>query len=73
VLGAAKLQRREHRDIHGKPGGHADCHVNHPVRDMVQRLVTAEQQREHGGEGDLSALISQSAPAAEEDAGRRRR
>jgi hypothetical protein len=68
VLGGAKLQRREDRDIHRKPGRHSDADLDQPVCDIVRRLVTAEQEHEQSGECDLSTLITQPPPAAEQDA-----
>ena len=67
VLGRPQLQRREHQDVDGEPGGHADADVDHPVRDVVERLIAAEEQDEQSREGDLGALISQPPPAADQD------
>lgn len=67
VLGRAQLQRREHHDVDGEAGGHADADVDHPVRDVVQRLMAAEEKHEQRGEGDLGSLVTEPLPAADQD------
>lgn len=59
VLGRAQLQGREGSNIDHQPGNHPDGDLAHPVRDVVQRLVAAEQQRKQGCERDLSTLVSE--------------
>jgi hypothetical protein len=66
MLGRAKLQRREHQDVHRQPGRHADADVDHPVGYITHRMIVAEEQREQRGEGHLGTLIPQPVPAADQ-------
>ena len=47
------------RRIDRQPGHHSDAEVDHPVGDVVNRLMAAEEQREQRGQGHLSTLVTQ--------------
>ena len=69
MLGGPQLQGWERQDVHGKAGGYTDADVDCPVGEVVQWLVTAEQQHEQSGERYLRALVSQPPPAAHKHPG----